>query len=231
MLRTDLALALDMRVRWGSLCFRLGVPDSAGAWEFISDMYMNPLREYHTLTHVHRCLSLFDDQCFEDRLAEKMDPYEIDVIEASLILHDVIYDARSNQNELDSSRVAHMLFKWSDHVLDIQRAVMFTLHDRQPESTVQAIVMDIDLAGLGAPRDVFVEDCKNVRKEYDFVPHEDFWKARRRIMMTFLDRARMERLYYTEYWNKRLNEQAEANLDTHVSACTINLTSGDENAW
>ena len=82
-----------------------------------------------------------------------------------------------------------------------------------PTELDQQVLVDIDLAILGAPGPRFAEYGQQIRDEYAFVPEELFKQRRRAILRSFLDRPR---IYSTSHFHKLLEERARANLGRAV---------------
>ena len=80
---------------------------------------------------------------------------------------------------------------------------------RQLEDNDEQLLVDVDLAILGAPPDRFDEYETQVRREYAHVPETDFRARRKRILEGFLSRPR---LYATAAFFDSHEQQARANL-------------------
>jgi predicted metal-dependent HD superfamily phosphohydrolase len=70
-------------------------------------------------------------------------------------------------------------------------------------------MVDIDLASLGRPAEVFDENTRLIRKEYPHVADADFARGRREMLGRFLARPR---IYYTDFFRDRYEAKARANL-------------------
>ena len=201
---TDLA-------RWQALLDRLGAkravePVFAG----LRKRYAESHRAYHTYAHVQACLALFDEA---RHLAAHPDE-----VEAALWLHDVVYDPRAVDNEEQSAR-------WADHhlgeagdpgerILAIGELILVTRHDGVPSSVDAQLVVDIDLAILGAEQEAFDLYERQIRLEYDWVARETFCRRRAAVLTQFLER---ERIYQTAFFRERYEAQARANLARSLS--------------
>ncbi|MCC6746084.1 MAG: N-methyl-D-aspartate receptor NMDAR2C subunit [Deltaproteobacteria bacterium] len=150
--------------------------------------YAEPRRHYHTLTHVLDCLSLFDR--FE-ALAER--PAEV---ELALWFHDAVYDPERSDNEAESARLADEALR----VLEVPepcrtrvvRAIEATRHHDATEGDA-ALLVDLDLAILGADAESFRRFEEQIRSEYAQVPDALFRMGRRQVLAGFLGRPRIYR--------------------------------------
>ena len=77
------------------------------------------------------------------------------------------------------------------------------------------MLVDIDLAILGAPAARFAEYTQQISAEYAWVPSEVYAVKRRAVLLGFLDR---EQIYTTPAVAQRLEERARANLAKAISS-------------
>ena len=95
----------------------------------------------------------------------------------------------------------------------VHALVMATCHDAQPTTADAGLLVDIDLSILGAGPERFDEYEVQVRQEYAWVPGLVFRRKRREILQGFLARPR---IYATDPFHRRFEEQARANLQRSV---------------
>ena len=169
--------------------------------------YSEPQRKYHTEQHLKECLSIFNDH---RALAEE--PAEI---EMALWFHDAIYDIKAtggkNEDqsadwaveELQKANVAH------ERVARIKDHILATKHSALPQGADQQLLVDIDLAILGAQPERFAEYEQQVRQEYRHIPGLIFNWKRKQILKAFLARSP---IYATPELNARFEQQARQNL-------------------
>jgi predicted metal-dependent HD superfamily phosphohydrolase len=185
-------------------------PD-AQLYEELVARYSAPERHYHTLRHL--------DECFA-RLAESRQLAEqAHQIELALWFHDAIYDVRRHDNEERSAA-------WAEEVAvraglpprvaaSVRDLIVATRHDALPVTSDSALLVDIDLAILGAPAERFDEYERQVRQEYDWVPAPLFRQKRREILEAFLARPH---IFSTAYFQTKYEAPARANLDRSIAA-------------
>lgn len=162
-------------------------------------------RRYHTLQHLGECLD-----AFERERAHAQRPGEIAL---ALWFHDAIYDLQAHDNEArsadwarDALRAAGIDEGAAQRVHDL---ILATKHDAQPTGADARLLVDIDLAILGAPPARFAEYEAQIRAEYAHVPPDIFEPRRRLILARFLAR---EPLYQTPGLRARCEAQARINL-------------------
>lgn len=167
--------------------------------------YAEPHRRYHTLQHLGECLD-----AFERERAHAQRPGEVAL---GLWFHDAIYDLQAHDNEgqsadwaRDALRAAGIDEGAAQRVHDL---IMATKHDAQPTDADARLLVDIDLAILGAPPARFAEYEQQIRAEYAQVPPDIFEPRRRLILARFLAR---DPLYQTPGLRARCEAQARINL-------------------
>ncbi|MBB3177949.1 N-methyl-D-aspartate receptor NMDAR2C subunit [Variovorax sp. Sphag1AA] len=163
-------------------------------------------RAYHTLQHLGECLALLHAR--RDRPAQR--PAEVAI---ALWFHDAVYDVHRHDNEersADWARRVMLESGVSEEAADrVHALILATRHDAQPEGGDAQLLVDIDLAILGATPDRFAEYERQIRIEYLHVPADVFETKRREILAGFLAR---DPLYLTGPMRARFEEAARANL-------------------
>ncbi len=91
----------------------------------------------------------------------------------------------------------------------VHALVMATCHEATPDDPDARLLVDVDLASLGAEAGRFDEDDLLIRAEYAHVPDAEYRAGRRRVLSGFLARPR---LYSTEHFHLLLEERARSNL-------------------
>lgn len=203
---------MDWQSRWQSAWHDLGLPPPAsGVLETLLRRWREPQRKYHTLQHLGECLDLFE----RDR-ALAGHPGEVAL---ALWFHDAIYDTGRHDNEAESAA-------WARRVLDeagaeaavgerVHAMIMATRHSEQPRTPDETLVVDIDLAILGAAPARFAEYERQIRDEYGFVPEAVFREKRAAILRGFLERPA---LFGTAAYADRFAAAARANLARAIPA-------------
>lgn len=162
-------------------------------------------RKYHTVQHLTECLQLF-----EQNLDLAIEPAEVEI---SLWFHDAIYNVTASDNEAKSAEwAATELTKAGvspERVDRVRKHILATRHAVLPEGQDQALLIDIDLSILGAPRPRFEEYEVQVRAEYAWVPGFLFRRKRRSVLAEFLER---DPIYNTTRLRKALEIRARENL-------------------
>ena len=185
-------------------------PDPA-LLEQLTDRYAEAHRHYHTLQHLDACLRHL---AAHRSLAQR--PNEVAL---ALWFHDAIYDIGAAVNERRSAAWAQAALHEHGGAFDAAQRVfalvMVTRHDQAPRSPDQQLLLDVDLAILGAPAAVFDAYERQIVREYQAVPPAAFRSNRRRILQGFLDRPR---IYHTAVFHDMREAQARDNLSRSIEA-------------
>jgi predicted metal-dependent HD superfamily phosphohydrolase len=199
--------------RWSALMGRLGLVPHLDTFERLQAAYSEKHRHYHTTEHINQCLEMFDSV---RHLARQ--PGEV---ELALWFHDAIYLTRSQSNEAKSAQWAEEFLRASG--ADTARArrvhdlILCTKHDATSDDPDSMLLVDIDLAVLGADPATCEIFERNVRQEYRWVPRALFNRTRAAILQSFLDRPAV---YATTHFRQQLENRARENLRTAVTALT-----------
>jgi len=167
--------------------------------------YEEPQRKYHTVQHLCECLQLL-----QTHIDLANEPAEV---EMALWFHDAIYNVKANDNEAKSADWAEAELRQAgvgaDRIERVKQHILATRHAVLPEGQDQALLIDIDLSILGAPRPRFAEYEAQVRAEYGWVPGFLFRSKRRSVLAEFVARYP---IYNTPKLREALERQARENL-------------------
>jgi len=196
--------------RWAAAWQWLGLaPADPGLLAALLARYAEPHRKYHATEHLDACLAHFDTL---QALAEH--PGEVAL---GLWFHDAVYDIGVPGNEAHSADWAReaLLAAGAAQALAqrVHALVMVTCHDVTPQTNDQQILLDVDLAILGAPAHVFDRYEQQIRAEYAEIPEPAFRARRWRILQQFLQRPR---IYHTARFHDAREAQARANLERSI---------------
>lgn len=196
--------------RWLHLMRALGFGDNADAWRELLRAYSEPHRSYHACMHIQSCLNLLDEFT---ALAEY--PHEV---ELALWFHDAVYQPLSSSNELRSAELATQFLRSNGASAEQTdracRLIMATRHADQAQSRDEALLLDIDLAILGAGVDEYAEYEAGIRKEYQAIPWFVYSRKRAAILRAFVAR---EYIYLNEAFRVKYEQAARTNLTAAIA--------------
>ena len=168
--------------------------------------YSQGHRHYHTLQHLRECLAHCDAAASLAAHPEE--------VELALWFHDAVYDPQRDDNEERSAEWAwrSILAAGCDEAIAqrVQALVLATKAHQAPADDADArLLLDVDLAILGAAPGRFAEYERQIRAEYAHVPEADFRAGRARVLAGFLERPR---IYLTSVFHDALEHRARENL-------------------
>jgi predicted metal-dependent HD superfamily phosphohydrolase len=195
--------------------------------------YREPHRQYHSVKHVElvvRDVAWLLREVEVPAGAALPDPCAV-VLAA--FFHDAVYDARASDNEASSAalagRVLDELRVDPARIAEVERLVLATAHlavpsppsldlagrpGGEPAPDVAAwILLDADLAILGAEPSVYEAYVNGVRHEYAHLDDEQWAAGRRAVLRLFLDR---EAIYLTLPMHEH-ERRARANLTAELA--------------
>lgn len=200
-----------LQEHWEQDWRRLGLTGDAAWFARIQASYAAPGRHYHCVQHLAECLELFDDvACIADRPGE---------VAIALWFHDVVYVPMARDNDALSAEMAGLALQaagaGAETIARVRALVMATARHEGAADRDTALVIDIDLAILGAAPARFAEYERQVRAEYAAVPADLYGRKRREVLAHFLARPA---IFTTPVLHARLEQQARVNLRLSVSA-------------
>ncbi|HEX2545895.1 MAG TPA: N-methyl-D-aspartate receptor NMDAR2C subunit [Ramlibacter sp.] len=193
---------------WGELGART---IDGGLFNQLVAAYSQKHRHYHTLQHLRECLANLDAAA---SLAQR--PAEV---ELALWFHDAVYDPRRDDNEEESAAWAQRAVIAAGCSEEVARRVAALVlatkaHDASAADADTRLLVDIDLAILGAAPARFADYERQVRAEYAHVPEEAFDTGRMRVLEGFVAR---EHLYATDAFRAALEQRARDNLTNSLA--------------
>ena len=194
------------RETWKSLLHGWGVTplQADHTFEGIVQAYSGPNRFYHTLDHVMAVLATAES------LASHAN--NLNAVRLAAWLHDVIYDSRASDNEERSADYAERL---CDRLSIPQGRLVASLilktktHDAGADADAQVLI-DADLAILGASEPAYRTYAQKIRQEYGWVPELEYRSGRRRILERVLTRPRIY------HFLSHLEDPARRNLAAEI---------------
>ncbi|MEM9422675.1 MAG: hypothetical protein AAF986_09245 [Pseudomonadota bacterium] len=173
-------------------------------------------RHYHTWGHIEALLG----HC--ETVREHL--HHPEVVELAIYWHDAVYSPLSRRNEINSAKLMkkrlHGLVQPSQLMHAsclIQATASHQLPSGAPKDVAAdaAYFLDMDLSILGTSDAEYDIYEGQIRREYWMIPNRSFFKARAKILESFLGR---DRLFFTDIFRCMWEEQARHNLARAVVA-------------
>lgn len=194
----------ELRSRWAALA---GGSSSAKKWgETLLAAYGQPWRHYHGQAHLLDCLRLLEAAPF-GLLTE-----ESKLLQWAFFFHDAVYLPQSTDNEersADMAKEALAELNPAEFAEPVIGLIMATKTHKAAGDPLAEILLDIDLAILGAEPSRYETYAEQIRAEYSFVPSEVYAEKRADILLGFLSR---EAIYLHPWHRDQWEQTARLNL-------------------
>ncbi|MEO1088795.1 MAG: hypothetical protein AAFY88_31580, partial [Acidobacteriota bacterium] len=157
--------------RWRTTLERAGLTDpNFETFRALKTLYAEDHRAYHNLRHITDCL----EQLEWAAEAGHADGVDRAALGLALFFHDAVYSTITGGNEQKSAQLAKerlaAMGATPTLVAKVDRLIMATTHDAEPEGLVEALMIDIDLSILGRDRAAYEVYEHAIRREYRLVP-------------------------------------------------------------
>lgn len=199
----------DLEESWLLAWSDLGLQSPSGLRDQLVAAYQEPQRHYHSLQHLIECLAHFDQVRGQAKYLGE--------VAIALWFHDAIYDVKGKSNEQRSAdwAVSALSAAGASQATQnrVRQLIMATKHDAEVSEPDQQLLVDIDLAILGAAPERFAEYDRQVRSEYSWVPGLVYNIKRKAVLKSFLAR---KSIYSTKYFRDFHEAQARSNLASLV---------------
>jgi predicted metal-dependent HD superfamily phosphohydrolase len=195
--------------RWRTLWRALHARSDDELYHELIARHQEPARHYHTTQHLEEMFALWP---VVERLARH--PAEVEV---AIWFHDAVYEPLRGDNEPRSADWASSALAKGGSPGDVAARVAAlihaTRHDAVPAAGDEQVLVDLDLAILGASPERFDEYEHQVRAEFAFVPVTLFRAKRRKVLERFLARPV---IYHTAPMHETRERQARENLERSI---------------
>ncbi|SFF91008.1 HD domain-containing protein [Pontibacter chinhatensis] len=174
-------------------------------WQELVQLYTSPGRHYHTLSHLQKLFQLTLEQL--PHIAQPR------AFQFAIFYHDAIYDPTRQDNEAQSAALASTrLPEIGVPAAEVELVSQLILATREhlPQPLPDAnLLLDFDLAILGASWEQYQKYSQQIREEYRMYPDATNRLGRKQVLQHFLSR---EHIYHTPLMRGQLEQQARQNL-------------------
>ena len=201
---------VELRAAWQ----RLAGAQHAHVVERLLDRHREPQRRYHTATHVMWVLRHIDHIA-----AQGLHPsVDLAAVRLAALFHDAVYDPTRADNEAVSAGLAVAAASdigWpEDRAATVHRLVLATAA-HTPAEPDEEVLVDADLAILGAEPKDYAAYVHGVRAEYAHVTDEQWKVGRADVLRRFLDAPVV---FHTEVLHREREARATANLAAELAS-------------
>lgn len=201
---------------WQGLLQRCGAPPAPAAalYAEVVARYGAPGRFYHTLAHISHVL----------HVVAALAPHaaDTDAVRLAAWLHDLVYEPGASDNEARSAALAGGWLRalGLDAALraEVERLILLTAsHEADRHDGNGAVLLDADLAVLGAPPPIYAAYAGAIRREYAHVGEAAYRLGRASVLRVFLARPI---LYQTARARAAYEARARQNLERELELLT-----------
>ncbi len=183
------------------------------ACEALLGRHREPHRRYHTAAHVLAVCRHVDD------LARHHPVPDHDAVLAAGLFHDAVYDPASSAYEEASAALAERVLAdvgWSpSRAAEVARLVLLTAgHRADAGDDGGAVLLDADLAVLGASPAAYAAYVAGVRAEYAHVDDDAWRRGRGEVLRRFLAQPS---IFTTPTMRAAREQRARANLTAELA--------------
>jgi predicted metal-dependent HD superfamily phosphohydrolase len=179
------------------------------SYYYLKRLHSKPHRHYHNFNHIKQCLNELDYINNKTIFPE--------ALEFAIWYHDSIYTSKRQDNEQKSALLAYnTALSLSLSKIFAQKAkelVLATKHDTSYLNNDEKIITDIDLTIFGKSEKRFDEYCRDIKKEYSYVPFKKYKKTRIKIIKKFLSK---KSIYQIDFFKQKYEENARKNLSKAI---------------
>ena len=201
-----------MKDEWLALMASLAV-DETTAVALYADVvghYEADGRYYHNLSHIQNMLQTIRSMPAED--------YDETAVLLAVWFHDVIYDPRASDNEVQSAAYARQVLApllAAELVAEVERLILLTItHNTAVSDANGRVLLDADLATLGSDPAIYDRYGAAIRREYAYVSDDVYRQERAKLLTRFLQK---DRLFICDTLREQLEERARQNLQRELA--------------
>lgn len=181
----------------------------------IERKYAASARHYHTLQHIHDMLALSEQY--------KAHAQQPDIIDFSILYHDIIYNAWRKDNEERSAALAVQRLSELGVPADKTGLVKLFIeatqtHTIPPGTGAQhdlCLFLDLDMAILAAEWNTYVAYTAQVRKEYHIYPEMLYKAGRRKFLQNTLQSPT---IFHTDLCRGQFESRARRNMEKELQS-------------
>lgn len=181
--------------------------------EEVVKCYLEPHRKYHNLEHIYNGLATIR-MLSSNHLDRK-------VLEIAWWFHDSVYVVGAKNNEQKSAEYAsHLGYDSIVQSLVANTIYPHTISDDYIGS-LQCIINDADLCGLGYDWSVYIHHSNQIREEYSIYSDKEFWEGRLIFLSHLIETQKP--LFKTILGHKLWERKAQANILTEIKDIVVLL--------
>jgi len=184
--------------------------EAAILFKEVAGQYQADNRFYHNLEHIENLLNFLKQQ--------KQQIINFQTLTFAAWFHDVVYDARAQDNEEQSAKYSQSCLRKlgvSEEVIkQVTDLILATKKHEVVENNLDlALFLDGDLAVLGSDERKYNEYAAKIRQEYHWLSDDQYKMGRRSFLENLLNRSK---IFFVEDINQELEQQARRNIKSEI---------------
>lgn len=209
---TQPSLTITLWGAWERSFDAFGVKAPHALYARVFEAWVSPHRRYHGRRHLQEGLNLILRWTTGKPWPAK--------VALAWFMHDVVYDPQRHDNEERSAMLSHEGLVAAGIpvgvVESVDELILVTRHSAVPATDDEKLLVDVDLAILGAHPLRYREYTQQVRDEYAHVPDAMFFPARLKVMEGFLGPDGQKALFHTPQGLAEFDRQARQNIADEI---------------
>ncbi len=204
----------NVNKNWIDLCKRYSDNiDLINEWfDVITNAYNQKHRHYHNLEHI---LSMTQEIIKNQEVIKEMD-----TLLFATWFHDIIYDPKKKNNEMESANIAEKALKQllvpTEKIEKIKSLIQATANhvaNKSDQTSDLSFFLDCDLKILGSTQSEYLKYSDQIRKEYNFVPALLYNFERKKILKRFIQ---SDHIYRTVWFRDKYEQEARLNISNEI---------------
>ncbi len=203
-----------LQTRFLSAAAALGISEKIALplYDQVHYEYTDWSRHYHNLSHILSLLGL--SELFAAQLKESA------LVDMAIWFHDVVYDSKKKDNELQSALLMEQLLRpyLKKEQLDFVYALIMSTSGHKPllpENADNLWFLDFDLAILASYKKTYRKYSDAIREEYKSLFSFFVYNAgRKKVLKSFLER---KTLYFSTEFQEKFEPIARENLAWEIA--------------
>ncbi|HQY14455.1 MAG: hypothetical protein KAY11_06275 [Ilumatobacteraceae bacterium] len=203
---------VELRAAWRQLVGNANEPRLDQLLDQLLASHREEHRHYHTATHVMWVL-----RHIAHMLAAGEQATDAAAIRLAALYHDAVYDPSATDNEARSAQLAGeagAALGWPAARRQVVQRLVEATAAHQPRDRDEAVLIDADLAILGASPNDYAAYVRGVRAEYAHVPESAWRTGRAAVLRGFLARPH---LFTTTCMRDAREARARANIAAELA--------------
>jgi predicted metal-dependent HD superfamily phosphohydrolase len=181
--------------------------------------YAEPGRHYHTIEHISSVLVTLED------LPLHLPPQQAREVRLAAWFHDIVYTTTGPPEPITDEEASALIAQEylaqlglpETSCAEVARQIRTTQGHLTSPSDPASLLVDADLAILGAPPALYASYANAIRAEYAWVPPEQYRQGRARVLNSLLARPA---IYIHPATRELYESQARVNLTSELNSLT-----------